>query len=135
ALEVEVVRRLVEQQQVGARGHDEREREPAPLAARERRHRSLVHVPAGEEEPSEQVLRLWTLETGFVLREREHGPALVELDLVLREVRGLDAMAGPELSVLRLGAPEERFEQGCLAGAVRADERDVLAALDREVHA
>ena len=94
-----------------------------------------MHVPAREEEPSEQVLRLRPLETGLVLRQREHGPALVELDLVLREVRGLDAVAEPELSVLRLAAPEERLEQRRLAGAVRADERDVLAALDREVHA
>jgi len=33
ALEVEVVRRLVEDEEVRARGDDERERESAPLAA------------------------------------------------------------------------------------------------------
>ncbi len=35
ALEVEVVRRLVEHEEVRAGGDDEREREPPPLAARE----------------------------------------------------------------------------------------------------
>ena len=36
ALEVEVVRRLVEHEEVRAARDDEREREPPPLAARER---------------------------------------------------------------------------------------------------
>ena len=58
ALEVEVVRRLVEHEEVRARGDDEREREPAALAARERRDRLLVRLPAREEEAAEQVLRL-----------------------------------------------------------------------------
>ena len=53
ALEVEVVRRLVEQQQVRARGDDERQRQPAPLAAREHGDRSLVHLPAREEKAAE----------------------------------------------------------------------------------
>ena len=57
-LEVEVVRRLVEHEEVRARGDDVREREPAPLAAREHRDRLLVLVPAGEEEAAEQRLRL-----------------------------------------------------------------------------
>ncbi len=56
--EVEVVRRLVEHEEVRARGDDDREREPAPLAAREHRDRLLVLVPAGEEEAAEQVLRV-----------------------------------------------------------------------------
>ena len=37
---------------------DDREREPPPLAAREHAHRLLVRLPAGEEEPPEQVLGL-----------------------------------------------------------------------------
>ena len=67
ALQVEVVRRLVEQEQVRARGDDEGEREPPPLASRERGDGPLVHLPAREEEASEQVLRLRTLEPGLVL--------------------------------------------------------------------
>ena len=54
ALEVEVVRRLVEHEEVRARRDHEREREPAALAAREHRDRLLVLGPAGEEEATEQ---------------------------------------------------------------------------------
>ena len=42
ALEVEVVRRLVEDEEVRARRDDDREREPAPLAAGEHLDRLLV---------------------------------------------------------------------------------------------
>ena len=131
-LEVEMVRRLVEQEQVRARGDDEREREPPALAAREHRDGPLMHLPAREEEPAEEVLRLWTLKPRGVLCDRKHRPALVELDLVLREVRRLDAVAEPQLSGDGLPAAEECLQQRCLARAVRPDERDVLSPLDRE---
>ena len=58
ALEVEVVRRLVQHEQVRSGGDDERQRESAALAAREHRDGLLVGLPAGEEEASEEVLRL-----------------------------------------------------------------------------
>src|SRR5207237_985753 len=54
----------------------------------------------------------------------EHRAALVELELVLREVRGHDAVAERTL--------EQLVQQGRLARTVRADEDDVLAALDRQ---
>src|SRR6188472_3078483 len=132
ALQVEVVRGLVEKEHVRAGGDDERQCEPAPLASRERGHGPLVHLPAGEQEASEQVLRLRALEAGLVLDESEHVPALVELDLVLREVRGLDAVAQLELPLDRLAAAEKRLQERRLSRAVRADERHVLPALDGE---
>ena len=58
--------------------------------------------------------------------------ALVELDLVLREVGRHDPVAEPDRSVSRLAGAEDRLEQRRLAGAVRADEPDVLAALEGE---
>ena len=109
-----------------------REREPAPLAAREHRDRLLVLVPAGEEEPAEQVLRVGALEAGHRLHALEHRAARVELELLLREVRRLDAVAELHASGRRVAPAEHRLEQRRLAGAVRPDERDVLAALDRE---
>ena len=93
-----------------------------------------MHLPAREEEPAEQVLRLRALQPGRVLRDGEHRPALVELDLVLREVRRLDAVPEPELPGRRLPAAEQRLEERRLPRAVRPDEGDVLAALDRERH-
>ena len=89
-------------------------------------------VPAGEEEAPEQVLRVGPLQAGRRLRAVEHAAALVELDLVLGEVRGLDAVAEPDRPAGGLAVAEHRLEQRRLARAVRADQRDVLAALDRE---
>ena len=87
-----MVRRLVEHEEVRAGGDRHREREPPPLAAREHRHRLLVLVPAGEEEAAEQRLRVGAREPGHRLDALEHGAARVELDLLLREVAGLDAV-------------------------------------------
>ena len=58
ALEVEMVRRLVEDEEVRAARDDECQREPPALAARQRGHRLLVRLPAGEQELAEQLLCL-----------------------------------------------------------------------------
>ena len=63
-----MVGRLVEHEQVGARGDEQGEREPPALAAREHRNLLLVRLPAGEEEPAEQRLRLRALEAGCLGR-------------------------------------------------------------------
>jgi hypothetical protein len=55
---------------------------------RRARDRLLVRLPAGEEEAAEQVLGLRPRQAGRALRAVETLPALVELDLVLREVAG-----------------------------------------------
>ena len=128
-----MVRRLVEDEEVRARGDDEREREPPPLAARERGDRLLAARPSRRRGSG----RAGSAPAG---RRRPVAPcaqsstraALVQLDLVLREVRGLDAVAESHLAAVGLAAAEQRLEQRRLARAVRADERDVLAALERE---
>ena len=132
ALEVEMVRRLVEHEQVRARGDDDGERQPPPLAAREHRHLLLVLGIAGEEEPAEQLLRLRAGEAGHRDRAVEHRAALVELDVVLGEVGGLDAVAEADRARVGRAMADERLEQRRLARPVRADERDVLPALDHE---
>ena len=126
-LEVEVVRRLVEDEEVRARGDDDGEREPPPLPAREHRDRLLLLRVAGEEELAEQVLGLRPGEPGHRDGAVEHRAALVELDVVLGEVGGLDAVAEANDPRVRLALADERLEQGRLARAVRADEGDVLA--------
>ena len=57
---------------------------------------------------------------------------LRQLGLVLREVRGHDAVAELDAARVGLACAEEGLEQGRLPRAVRADERDVLAALEHE---
>src|SRR5262249_27671547 len=130
-----VVRRLVHDEEVGARGDDERERQPAPLTARERDDRLLVLRPAREQEPPEEILRIRSLQAGGPLNALQHRPTRVELHLLLGEVRRDDAVAEPYRPPLRLAFLEDRLEQRRLARAVRAHERHVLAALDREGHA
>ena len=89
-------------------------------------------VPAGEEEAAEQVLRVGPRQPGHRLDALEHGAALVELDLLLREVGGIDAVPEPRRAAVAVAPPEHRLEQRRLPGPVRPDERDVLAALERE---
>ena len=93
----------------------------------------LVLVPAGEEEPPEQVLRLRALEPGprldaaarTVPRSRRARPRAARSTRPRRRGR-----AGA--SRRRARVAEQRLEERRLARAVRADQRDVLAALERE---
>ena len=130
--EVEVVRRLVEHEEVRARRDDVGEREAPALAAGQHRDGLLVLVPAGEEEAAEQRLRLRALEARRPLRRLEHGVPLVELDLLLREVADLDGVPDANAALFGLALADERAQERRLPCAVRADERDVLAALERE---
>ena len=132
ALEVEVVRRLVEHEQVRARGDDERERETSPLAAREHRDLLLVRLPAGEEEPAEEVLRLRPREPRLGDGHVEDRAAVRQLRLVLGEVRGDDAVAELHAPLVRLPEAEERLEERRLARSVGPDERDVLPPLEHD---
>ena len=96
------------------------------------RHRLLVLLPAREEEAAEELLRLGAPQAGRRDGGVEHRAAFVELLLVLGEVRGLDAVAELDPPRGGLAPAEHRLEQRRLARAVRADERHVLAALERE---
>src|SRR5207244_12413630 len=84
AFEVEVVRRLVEDEEVRAGGDDGGKRESAPLPAGQRHDRLLVRAPAREEEPAEQLLRLRALQPRHAHRTVENAATLVQLHLVLR---------------------------------------------------
>src|SRR5262249_29426400 len=66
------------------------------------------------------------------LHALQHRAARVELHLLLGEVRRDDAVPEPHRPTLRLALLQDRLEQRRLARAVRPDERDVLATLDRE---
>src|SRR5438552_2144110 len=127
-----MVRRLVEDEEVRAGRNDVREREPAALAAGEHRHRLLVLRPTAEVKAAEQVLRLRALQVCRALSRLQHRLPLVELDLLLREVRRNHSVTHPLAPGIGTAPAEDRFDQRRLAGAVRADERDMLAALDRK---
>ena len=98
-LDVEVVRGLVEQQQVGALPDDERQREARLLAAREARHR-LRHLVAAEVEAAEEIAQLLLALAG---RDAAHVPErdLLQaqlVDLVLREVADAQALRAMHLA-------------------------------------
>src|SRR3712207_2226466 len=80
ALEVEVVRRLVEHEEVRTGRDDDRECEAPALAARQHLDRLLVLRPTGEQELAEQRLGLRTLEARHRLNALEDESALVELE-------------------------------------------------------
>ncbi len=134
ALEVEVVRRLVEHEQVGAARDDEREPQPAPLAARERASTGFSCASQPEKRKrAEQLLRLGAAQTRRGDRGVEHRAALVELGLVLGEVGGLDAVARastwPAAGSRRPSSVSSRV---VLPEPFGPDQRDVLAPLERE---
>src|SRR3954451_25233720 len=133
-LEVEVVRRLVEDEHVRARGDEDRERHPPPLAAAQPVER-LLGLLAGEQEAPEQRARLVGRQPGPPLAGLEHGPraARAELLRVLRQVPELHVVAGAQLAAVELAMADQRLEQRRLAGPVRADEGDVLAALEPQL--
>jgi hypothetical protein len=58
----------------------------------------------------------------------------VELVTVLREVADDHVVPAPQLAGGRLAAPGQGVDQRGLAGAVGADEGDVLAALEPQLH-
>src|SRR5690606_20131537 len=100
--EVEVIRGLVEEQQVGTAIHEQRECESRLLAAGERRRRS-EHVVAGKAETAE--IRTQPrfgrrgIDRGQVLDDRSPGIELVELvlcEVADVEVAGRLALAGGE---------------------------------------
>ena len=86
------------------------------------RDRLLVLLPAREEEPSEELLRLGAAQAGRADGRVEHRAALVELGLVLGEVRGLDAVA--ELDApgrrARAGRGSSRAESSCPSRSARS---------------
>ena len=74
---------LVEDEQVGARRDDDRERQPPALASGEHRDLFLLRRVARKEELPEQALRLGAGEPGHRDGTVEHRTSLVELRLVL----------------------------------------------------
>ncbi len=133
-LQVEVVGRLVEQQQVGAQPHDEREGEPRLLAAGEGCDRSRRHV-AGEVEAPEIVAQLLLARVPCDAREVPERRFVVaqHLDLMLREIADReplveDRLAGERRELSGDGLDERRFPR-----AVDAEQAVALAALQREI--
>jgi hypothetical protein len=83
AFEIEVVGGLVDDQEVCTGCDHDRERQPPPLASRQRDDWFFVLGPAGEEKPPEELLRVGALEVCRTLNALQDRAARVELELLL----------------------------------------------------
>jgi hypothetical protein len=119
-LDVQVVRWLIEHEQVGAREHEHRQCDPCAFAARERRRASL-HFIAGESEPAKVPLN----EPPLPLRAQivDHVvQRFVEryLRQLLVVVRHPNRIADAQLAIVRYSLADECLEQRGFSRAIRA---------------
>src|SRR5688500_16776370 len=134
ARDVEMVRRLVQAQDVRRGDEQLRQGQSRLLSTRQDRHPFLDVVP-GEEEPAEEVpwidvrsrwYRSLELANDRVLR-------IQRFDLVLREIPDRGFMAHLPLAGIRLERSREELQQRRLAGTVRSDESDLVRPLENQV--
>src|SRR6266571_3570932 len=134
ALDVEVVRRLVEDEEVVVLGDELREGEARPFPAAQLADAAVDRVPpepeAAEEAPRPGFRRLRTPHATDLLEE---GAGEVELLRLLGEIPDGQVLAPEHGSRVRLLTSNEDLEEGRLAGAVRADEADLVALGQLEV--
>src|SRR5207249_3371811 len=134
ALDVEVVRRLVEDEQVVVLGDELREGEARAFPAAELADAAVDRVPpepeAAEEAPRPGLRRRRIPHAADLLEE---GAGEVELLRLLREVADLQVLAPEHGSRIRLLASDQDLEEGRLPGAVRTDEADLVALRELEV--
>ena len=128
--DVEVVRRLVEQEQVGRQDAQQGELEARPLAARQQAD-LLEHVVAAEQEPGEVPAGLAGGDRDRLEDGVEDGRARDRGVAQLGEVGGLHVVAEGDRPVERRQVARDRPQQRRLARAVRPDDADPLAALRR----
>ena len=135
-LDVEVVGRLVEDQEVRRLREEAREEEAVALAAGEGVDRR-ARARGAEEEVLEEADHVPALAAdveelaalGHVLEHRLLG---LELQAELVEVGDLELRPEPHAPAIGRELAEQDAEQRRLAGAVRADEADAVAAQDAE---
>ena len=131
-LEVEVVRRLVEDEAVHAAGREQRERGPRALARRERR-RGPDDVVGAERELREQRARVDRRQPGSGDEAVEQRARAVEGRAGLVELAEDDRRPDPARAARERQPAEQRVDQRRLAGAVRPDDREPLAEAELEV--
>ncbi len=126
--DVEVVRRLVEQEQVRRQDPEQRQLEPRALAARKRSN-FLERIVAAEQEPRQVPARLAGRDRDRVEDRIEDGRAGNGGAAQLGEIPDLDGVAEGEHPVEGRQVARDRAQQRRLPGAVRPDDPDPLATL------
>jgi hypothetical protein len=131
-VDVEVVRRLVEQQEVRALQHQEEEPQARLLASREQPCRP-TRLLVGEQELCEPRHRLTLAASVVRADDFDRRPIRKRRLGVLRQVADPDRRADPAHAFGRLELADQELHQDALPGAVLADDAYTLAADDREV--
>ena len=130
--EIEMVGRLVEQQDVGRRRQHARERRAARLAAGEVRGVLAAVEPELLQEIARLVAVVAGAEAGLHIGERRCGAGEIGL---LRQIAHGGARLQEARAAVGLDQPGGDLEQGRLARAVAADQADALAGRDRQLDA
>ncbi|TWG79689.1 hypothetical protein L602_000600000890 [Cupriavidus gilardii J11] len=132
-VEVQVIGRFVQQQQVGLLPDDERQRQPGLLAAGEGRDRRGRHV-AAEVEAAQEVAQFLLARVRRETRQLLQRRIVIAqgLQLVLREVADLQALAMTQRACQRRQCVGQRLDQRGFALPVGAEQADALATLDRQ---
>ncbi len=138
-VDVEVVGRLVEDQHVGRQREQPRQQQAVALAARERAHRR-VRALGGKQEVAEVAHHMLAAAGGLdplAARADRVGQRGIQRQRAahLVEVRHLQPRAQPHPARARLQLAEDQPQQRGLAGAVGADQPDLVAAQDRRIEA
>src|SRR4051812_24888790 len=136
-LEVEVVGRLVQHQEVGRFRQRACQHQPAALAARQHLQRR-AHLFLGEQEVFHIAHDMLRLAADHNMVAAAAGERLgqrrlrIETFTMLVERCHLDVGAEPYAAAVRCAAAGQHLDQRGLAGAVRADDADAIAALDAD---
>ena len=132
--DVEIVGRLVQQQQIGALQHQGRQLQAAALAAAERGHRQtqLFVVKLVFEQEGDRVVFGHGADVPHALQRRALQPGAEGL-VVLRVVAGLRPGADANLPLQRGLLAQHQTKKDGLAGAVGADQPDALAMPQEQV--
>ena len=130
--EVEMVGRLVEQQDIRLRRQRARQRCAAGLAAGEMRRVFAAGQPELVEQRLRRVNVVGRRQAGFDVSERGREPREVRL---LRQIAHQRARLHENRAAVGLDQPGRDLEQGRFARAVAADQRHALAGRDRQLRA
>ena len=129
--EIEMVRRLVEDQEVRLLDREAGQREPAALPAREHAHRS-EYVVAPEQEAREHPPGVLLTEPGGRAESLHDGLVAGELGLGLGEECDARGRCAGDEAIERRQLPDQGPNERRLPRAVGADDRDASTPLDAQ---
>ena len=130
-LDVEMVGRLVEHQQVGASRDHPRQQQSSSLTTREDLN-LLLDLRARKEEAAEQRAAIGRTKLVAGAHRLEHGGVRRKVIGVLREVRDFDVVAELDCAAGGISFADQRLDQRRLAGTVWSDHRHPAPALQHE---